>query len=106
MSETLAEQCLEELMVIMWYRGTLPEEGKALRILQKYIDETCDHAHIDIAKRICLDCGEYRGQLYKGVNDGIPKLHNDWLHLGGYFWICVIGKRRFVENRRWLMEAP
>lgn len=33
----LSEQILNDLMTIMWFRGTLPEEGKALAIIDKHI---------------------------------------------------------------------
>ena len=32
-----AQNCLDELVEIMWYRGSLPEDGKALQIIERYM---------------------------------------------------------------------
>ena len=46
----LAKQCLNDLMEIMWYRGSLPEEGRAMEIIEQHLNA------VAIAG-MCLNCG-------------------------------------------------
>ncbi len=57
-ADELAKQCLDELMEIMWYRGPLPEEGRAIEILGRYLKVGFSAADIRVFLANNLPCYE------------------------------------------------
>jgi len=49
---SVAKECLDDLMEIMWYRGPLPEEGQAIEVIEWYL---ALYNNAALRKGLCVD---------------------------------------------------
>jgi len=74
----IAERLLEDLMMFMWFRGPLPEEGRALKTIQSYLEI---HGEVRIVNEIPYRSKAKVNEDYDMVRTTIDIPINTWRQL-------------------------